>query len=184
MVPLAALHKERDAIRDLRAELEAMKAPPQQAQEPQQAPDPIVDPEAFIQYQRAEQERLALTMQGQIYSQKLGMSRFQFEQEHGQDAANELVEWFGQQPAHVQQQAQEHPHPFAFAQKLKQDAELSERMSDPKTREAFEAFLANQNNPSPAPTAPATTANARNVGDRGGPQWAGPTPLDQILPNP
>ncbi len=183
-VPLAALHEVRDANKAIKAELEALKAAqmPQQQEQPEAIPDPVLEPEKFHAYQAKQQERLAQGMQGELLQQKVGMSRFQYAQEHGDGKAQELVDWFGQQPAHVQDQARQHPHPFAFAHELKQTAELTAQMSNPETRQQFEAFLASQNNPSQAaPRAPATTAGARNVSARSGPAWTGPTPLEQIL---
>lgn len=176
MVPLAALHEVRDELKTVKAQLT------QKPVEPEPMPDPIEDPEGFANYSAKREEQFASTVEGRLYNQKVGMSEFQYAQQHGKEAAESLKEWFGTQPAHIQEEARQHPHPFAFAHELKQRNEIAEKFSDPAMREKFEAFLASSEQPS-RPKAPVTTASARNVGERSGPQWAGPTPLEEILPD-
>lgn len=184
MVPLAAVHEARDLARDLKAELEAMKAAQKPKEEPKPVPDPIVDPDAFREHNQGQFTQLEQALEQKLMNSRLNMSEYQAVRTAGSDKVEAVKEWVKTQPEYAVAEILQHPDPYAFAIEKHESAQLAQKMSDPETRRQFEAFLANQNNPSPAPTAPATTANARNVGGRAGPQWAGPTPLEQILPNP
>lgn len=182
-VPLAALHEVRDANRALKMEVEALKASQQSKQEAQPAPDMFNDPEGYAVWQQQQTQAAVAEAQEQFNNRLLNMSEAQAIRAHGQDKVEAAKEWALSQPEALRAQIVQQADPFEYAVQEHQKVTLTEQLSDPKTLEKFQAFLAGGAAPTePKAAPPINTAVDQSVGARQV-QWAGPTSLDDIFSN-
>lgn len=185
-VPLAALHAERDARQKLAAEVEAIKAAAQPKEEQKAAPDPYADPEGFAKWQQDQTQQQIAQVQMQFRSDLLNLSKASASRVHGADKAQEAEDWVKEQPQHVQQQILSQADPYEAAIQEKAKAEVAEQVKglDQNTLAQFLEWQKNGGQtPAPAPTVPVSTVKAQSVGARRGPEWTGPTSLDDIIPD-
>lgn len=167
---------------------------PKQAQ-PEHAPPPDIwdDPNAFVRSQ-------AMEMVTPLRQQMLAMARQVAEIQFQPDAVKAAEEAFnraaatGQIDPDVHRRINSSPNPFAAAVQWHQHVTtMSEIGSDPAAykakleQELRDKVLAEiqEGQPragnAPAPVMPSNFAAARNVGNRSGPAWSGPTPLQDIF---
>lgn len=182
----------------LKARIAAMEWQQQQAQPPVEAPDVFADPTAYGQH--LQQQTLS-----QVMPMVQGLQRQVAVAAHGEkvDAAEA---WFNSLQPHEQQALnQKHGQssdPYGGLVADYDAAQLAQEMSDPVKLEAFRAWQAQQAGQqpqTPAPQAPAPQAApaaprpsqvqltpsvmaAPSVAPRRGTQWAGPKPLEDVLP--
>jgi hypothetical protein len=137
MVPLAALHEARDELRALKARMEQLSQPQQQASP---VPDIFENPEGFTGH-----------IQSQIAQATLNTTLNISEEITRQSAGSETVD---QDPALYQQfLSQRNPYGWLVSEYQRQSA-MSQIGSDPKQIEAFLAWQqAQQAQPQPAATA-------------------------------
>lgn len=165
---------------------------PQQA-EPAVAPEIWDDPNAFVRSQ-------AMEMVSPLQQQMLAMARQVAEIQFQPDTVKAAEEAFnraaaaGQIDPEIHRRINASPNPYAAAVQWHQHTStMSEIGSDPA---AYKAKLAEeiraqvmaeiqggapQAGTQPAPVMPSNFATARNVGNRSGPAWSGPTPLQDIF---
>lgn len=164
MVPLAALHETRDKVRDLEAQLAALKPKAQpQPQVPQAPPDVFEDPDGFSQWQ-----------QQQIANVRLNISEEMARDKFGDELVDAARDWataqFQANPAFAQEVLSQR-HPYAYAVKVYQKQQsLSQLGDDPTEIQAFLAWKQAQSaqpaaqaaQPQPAP--PKSIAAAPSAG--------------------
>lgn len=190
MVPLAALDDERskrreheDRVRNLEAEIAALKVHQNQRQEPQkqpEAPDPWEDPEAAIKH--------AVSQANNEFAQRMAAQSEALARERYDDydqviaALGEAAKadpglpqriWSDPAPGFAAykeakrfQAAREIGDPVAFKQKL--EGEIA----------GLKAELEAARDQKPAPSLPQSMAGGANVGNRSGPKWSGPTTVE------
>lgn len=179
-VPLAALLEVRDGNKALKAELENLKQASQPAPEPETVPDPIDDPQGFAEYTQRQIQAGVGQAQQQFNSRLLDMSEASAIKTHGADKVDAVKEWFATQPPSVQQDIQGQADPYDYAiQQHQRETMTATLTADPEKLDRILKLL--EGKETPAPTVPGTTATHQSVGARKGPEWGGPTPLEDIF---
>jgi len=181
-VPLKALHEVRDANKVLRAEMEALKQAAQPQPEPVAIPDPIEDPQGFADYTQNMTAQQVAKVEEQFQNRFLNMSEANAVKVHGAEAVESVKEWFAKQSPDFIQQTLGQVDPYDYAIQEQKRQSLTEQLTaDPDKLDRVLRLLEGKEEPKPAPVVPATTATHQSVGTRAGPQWSGPTPLEQVL---
>lgn len=178
MVPRAALEDERKKRRDLEqriARLEQGRQP-----EDQSYPDPIVDPDAFIQRQAADlfQDRLAITEE--ILTDRVGADQYRAAEKAVLETARANPEWGKSFADHLVRQRNPAKFTYEVGQQLQQQAD----MNDPvKARERLKAEILAELGHAPSarghvdpvnkPSVPVSLASVPSSGPRN----AGPRPV-------
>ncbi|SLK03821.1 hypothetical protein [Novosphingobium mathurense] len=165
MVPLAALHEVRDELKAFKAEAERYR----QQQQPQQEatpPDMFEDPEGWQAYQQQQ-------FQGQLYSQRLEMSRRFAVQQHGEEVVNTAVEWARSKcdaDPYFNQMVANSPDPVGFAYQQYQRDQIASNV-DASEYEQFRAWkqaqaqvAAQTPSPAPAPKPPKSIVSDPSAG--------------------
>jgi hypothetical protein len=183
-----------DENRQLQARLQALEYDQRQrqAQKPVEAPDVLVDPNGYTQH-----------IQGQIVQQfspvVQQLQRQVAEMQHTPDVVKDAEAWMNTLAPHQRgaliQQCNATGNPYSELVSVFRRDEAAQALTDPAQLEAFKAWQAEQvKQPSqPAPSAqtqPSTqtpqfmpsVAGKPSVTSRSGPTWAGPQPLEAILP--
>ena len=181
MVPLAAVQEERQKRQELERRLVSLE---QSVPKPEPAPVPDVydDPEGYAQYVQREAAQTAETTRLNMAEE---MSRLHF----GDEVVDKALEAFdAHKGTALHQQMLSARNPFkAVVDWHKQQTVMSE-IGDPdawrtaetaRIRAEIEAEMAVKQVQG-IPPAPSLAAQS-NVGDRKGPEWGGPTPLEKIL---
>jgi hypothetical protein len=99
-----------------------------------------------------------------------------------------MNQFLTENPAIIQK-ARSDRHPWAYAYRAYKNATTMQELGatdmdalKAKLREELQAELAAQQPQTPtAPAIPMTLSNERNVGQRSGPAWSGPRPLNELL---
>ena len=177
-VPLAALHQERDARQKLAGEVEALKSQLQTPQaEPAEVPDPITDPEGYVRYN---DERLSGLMQNidqRLLTEKLNVSETYAAKNHGAQAVEDVKEWFQKQPQGFQQEALNQADPYGYAiEEQKRQTLTAQLTADPDKLDRVLKLLEGKE-----VGVPQSTATLPSAGPTNAPQWAGPTPLEEVF---
>lgn len=178
-VPLSVFKAMRDDFKGKMDQLAAQMPRP----EPVKAPDVLEDPEAFQNF--VEQRAQASSMQ-----QKLQMSRFFAAKEFGEEAVEEVVEYFNHHPQ-LSHQFLNEPSPFhaakayVDAQKTRQEIgdnpqAFKERMKA-EIRKELEAEMAAKQAQEMAAKAAPSLAGTNGSGGVQSPGWSGPTDLSSII---
>lgn len=184
-----AYKDEKAKRQELEARLAKVEAERQQP-EPQPAPqiDPIDDPQGYTQH--IQQQIQMATLQASV-----NLSERFARQQHGDEAFEAANQWARQpeQQALLANAVQSgdpwgeviaaHKRHVAM-QEIGDDPQAYRERIENEVRARLEAEMAEQA-PQPSPTPPqpmpANFAKARNAGQRKGPEWAGPTSLDDAL---
>lgn len=184
-VPLAALKEVREENKTLKAklaEVDSIKAQLAQMQQPQQQPLPPIPPT---------DPRFGAVMQAQIEQRlvkdRLATSRFLAEREFGADTVAEAYAYFDQHPQESLALLNEASPFHAAVEHFKRQKAAAEIGSDPVAyRQRVEAeirqqVLAELAKEGVKPSRGPSLAGNTNLGSRVAQEWAGPTPLDDIL---
>lgn len=172
MVPLAALHEERDKrkadgdrLKALEDELAALKTPKQKQQEAEPAPDMFADPDGYNAYWEKRLSAVQQSNQQQLLNERLNISERYAVKEHGQETVEAMKQWFAervQRSPGFQTEVISQADPYEFAvQEYRKDQFVNS--VDMTEFEQFQAWKAAQKEGEPAPVAPKTTANARSA---------------------
>lgn len=171
----------RQELEQLRREREQWQQAQRAQQEAQAMPDPIDDPKA---YARMMEQRF----EAASFQNKLQLSEAMARREHGNDVWEAANAWLAQNPQEAQRCAGELDPCGAAIRAHKRHLAMQEIGDDPQAyRERLEAEIrerlqAEMQTTTPEPkTMPANFASSRNAGARRGPDWAGPTPLEDAL---
>lgn len=167
------IEKERKERQRLERELEQAR----QAQPQQQLPDPRQDPVSYFETQRV--------------VDRLERSEDRFVDKHGEQEFEAVKDWLMTRPD-IEAWAIQQRHPWAAAHQQYQREKLSAEIGDDpnawrekeraRLREELQAeFQATAPMASPRPNIPAPASGQRSVASRGGPAFAGPTPIGDIL---
>ena len=174
MVPLAALIEEREKRKDL----ERLQ---QQAEAAKPLPDVLEAPEEFS-------GQLQQRMQQQLETQRLNISEQMARMHYGNEAVDAALAAFESQHGSAQHQAfLQDTHPFkALVEHHQSQSALQEMGGDPKAwmesqREAIRKELEAEMAVKQVKAPPPSMAAESNLGARGGPNWAGPTPLEDLI---
>lgn len=181
------LHGYQKQIDDLKKQVEAQQAPPQQRQEeaPAEAPDPFDDPEGFRQHVLGEAKMVA-------YRTRMETLADIYIGKHGEGSWDELTAWVSTRPDIVQQSHQ-HPNPYEWALgQLNREKVASEVGEDPKAwrdaeREKIREEVLAELSGGGAETATTTTRRPLIPGPASQQRsarsaaWGGPAPLSAIL---
>ncbi len=169
---------------------------PKQAQ-PAAAPAPEIwdDPNAFVRSQAME---MVSPLQQQMLAMARSVAEIQFREQPGivkeaEEAFNRAAAT-GQIDPEIHRRINASPNPYAAAVEWHQHTStMSEIGADPaawraqkeaEIRAQVMAEIQGGGAPAgnqPAPVMPSNFAAARNVGNRSGPAWSGPTPLQDIF---
>lgn len=170
------MERELEALRREREQWQA-----QQAQKAQPRIDPIDNPEAYDRHVQARIDQA-------VTQNKLQMSELMARQAHGNEAFDAANAWLLSNPDAVQRFIAESDPWGAAIQAHKRHLAAEEIGDDPQAfRERVEAEVreklqAEMQSVTPDPkTMPANFATTRNAGARKGPEWAGPTSLEDAL---
>lgn len=166
------IEKERKARQALERELEqARQAVPQQ-----QLPDPRQDPVAHFETMRV--------------IDKLERSEDRFVDKHGEQELEAVKDWLATRPD-IEAWAIQQRHPWGAAFQQYQREKLSAEIGDDpnawreaereRLRAEILAELPSAPMAAPRPNIPAPASSQRSVASRGGPAFAGSTPLKSIL---
>ena len=177
MVPLAALHEERDRRKALEAQLAA-----QPRKEPEPMPDVFDDAEGYT-------KRLQTDIQQTAQTVRLDLSEDLARQTHGDELVDAAMEAFKPHAnTALHQQILAARNPYAELVRWHKQQEIAAQIgNDPDAwREAERAKLREEIQAEMAAKAVAdlkapSLANQPNVGARSGPTWAGPTPLSSVI---
>lgn len=183
-VPLAALHAERDKVRDLKREFDDLKTsltqPAQVQPEPDEMPDPLEDPQAFRDWQSRTLQGLSQGFEQRLINERANTSESFAVRQHGQAKVDAVKEWVKTQPDSVKSDIVSQADPYEYAIQQQQRQTLTEQLtSDPAKLERVLQLLEGKQEPAKAP--PASTVSQQSVGGRTVPQWNGPTPLEAIF---
>ncbi|HEX7720466.1 MAG TPA: hypothetical protein VF389_11720 [Woeseiaceae bacterium] len=179
--PPPGVLQERDKRKAVEAELQQLRQRLEQPQQPEQIPDVFENPEAYHQYMMNQISAVRQEAEQRVLNERLNLSQSGAEKEHGKETVQAAYEWFqgkaAQNPALIQEVIG-HRDPYDYAVQLYK-RETTFGQADPSD---YQEFLAWKSGQKPEPQkAPETTATSRSMGGRKGPQWDGPTPLNQIL---
>lgn len=164
----------------IRAELEALKNPPQPAAPP---PDIWENTEGWQQHFGSQVISAAAQNSNLNMSEMLARDKF----EDFDEVKAEFLALAEQNPA-LRQQALSDPHPWRKAYQIAKNARTMNELGATdldqlraKMREEVMAEMAASAVPQGTALIPPTLSNERNVGNRSGPAWSGPRSLDDIL---
>jgi hypothetical protein len=165
---------------EYRTRLEALEQkfnqlPNPQQQEPAPLPDIWEDPEGRLAAERQQ-------FQQALYQERYNNSLRFAETQHGKETVQQAVNWAAERAQRDQRfnmDALSHHDPVGFAVEQYRREEIATTVT-PEELEAFRAWKANPQQPQ-QPSLPPTLSTERNAGQRTGPQWAGPTPLSEML---
>jgi hypothetical protein len=146
-----------------------------QQQEPAPLPDIWEDPEGRLAAERQQ-------FQQALYQERYNNSLRFAETQHGKETVQQAVNWAAERAQRDQRfnmDALSHHDPVGFAVEQYRREEIATTVT-PEELEAFRAWKANPQQPQ-QPSLPPTLSTERNAGQRTGPQWAGPTPLSEML---
>lgn len=182
MVPLAAVHAERDKNKDLSRRLEAIEAQASPQPQPVKMPDVFQDPEGFARSMQQQMEQVQLNT-------SLNASEIAARQVHGDEAVDAALA--SAKNAGIQQQFLNHRHPWgemvkwheqqSFLQEVGNDPEAYKQRLRDEIRQEFEAEQVAKDVVAAAPARAPSLASQPNLGTRAAPAWSGPTSLDDIL---
>lgn len=176
--PLKAVRHENQQLKadlaEMKRQFEAMQNPP--------APPPDVFDEGFSQHVTANAATVAV--QQAAHASKLQTSELLLMQEvpNLPEIKEQLMEFVGKNPA-INEQVAESPHPWKTAYQAYQNYQTMQQLGATDINALREQIRQEElaKLQSGRPTIPPTLANERNVGQRSGPAWTGPTALDDIL---
>lgn len=164
----------------IRAEFDAIKNPPQPAAPP---PDIWENTEGWQQHFGQQVVSQASLNANLNMSEMLARDKF----DDFDDMKAEFLSLAQQNPA-LAQQAMQDPHPWRKAYQIAKNARTMTELGATdlesmraKMREELMAEMAASAVPQGNAMIPPTLSNERNVGNRSGPAWSGPRPLDDIL---
>jgi len=192
MIPAAVATALRKEKRQLKEEMEALKARSQQPPQEQQE-DPVefyADPEKAL----TQHAKMIATQQ---FNQKLDMSEMVMRSQVGDEVVDSATDAFltakSKDPS-LDIQLRNAPNPYGFVVNWhKQQTALAEIGTDPEAykstlREELKKELqeelaaqAASEIQAPTPTAPPSLSKTPNLGKREQPQWSGPTSLDELF---
>jgi hypothetical protein len=182
-----ALRAEREKRQAIEQELAQIRQQLSAVQNPPQPPPPPIS--VFEDEQGFGSQIVSQAVSQASLNAKLDMSEMMMRQATPdfEEMKQVFLSLMAENPA-LQQQALADPHPW---NKAVQIARTHKTMQDigatdldtlkAKLREEIQAEMTAQMPATGRPVLPATLSNERNVGQRSGPAWAGPTPLDSIL---
>lgn len=182
-----AVKEEREKRQNLERELEALKSQFQQLQQPQEppAPPPSIWEDETAAFQHLQQQVLAQTDQLSRINASEMAARSQFPDfQEKFDLFNQMA---AQNPQLVQQ-AMSDPHPWAKAYQIAQSHKTMQELGavdvsdlEAKIREKVMAEMQQGQTPVPQQNLPPSISGVTSVATRGGPQWAGPKSLQEML---
>lgn len=179
--PLRAVRDENKALKD---RLEALEKEAQQRQQPK---EPEAPPPSVWEDENAWGGQLvSQAVQQAAYQSRLQMSEMLMAEQVDDFSTvkQQLVEFVGQNPV-LNQQVAESQHPWRTAyQAFKNQQTMAELgATDIASLEAKmrEKLLAELQEQVPAKPVPPSLSTKRNVGNRSGPSWSGPTPLGELI---
>lgn len=211
MVPVSALQAERGKVKrytEQVAEFQRQMAEqrqmierlsqqlaPKPPEQPQQPTDYWDDPQGWTQQQLVQALTPIVQSMG---GQREQLSQIQAVAQHGEETVNKAYEAMAElsrtNPEKVRDdyaRIMQSPHPYgALVEWHRKQQVLAEVGTDPQAyKEKLKAeLLAELQKQAPAPGAqnspsamPSNFATTRNVGTRSGPNWAGPSPIDDIF---
>jgi hypothetical protein len=165
------------AIAELRAELEALKNPPQPPAPP---PDMWEDPQGWQQHFGGEVVSQASLNANLNMSEMLARDKF----EDFDEVKAEFLALAEKNPT-LGQQALADPHPWRKAYQIAKNhrtmSELGATDVDTLKAKLREEIMAEMAASAVPQTVPASISGERNVGSRSGPAWSGPAPLSELL---
>lgn len=166
-------------------------APKQPQAAPAPAPEIWDDPDSYV---RTQASQLVNPLQQQVMAMARQVAEIQFKPEavREAEAAFNRASATGQIDPEIHRRIQASPNPFAAAVQWHQHTStMSEIGSDPaayraKVEEEIRAKVmaelqTGQGGAQSAPVMPSNFAAARNVGNRTGPAWSGPQPIQTIF---
>lgn len=181
------LKEEREKRQRLEAELEALKAQFQAAQQPKEPPAP--PPSVWEDEQAYGSHIVTAAVQQANLNAKLDMSEMLTRREKTdfEPMKAKFLQMAEMNPV-LAQQALSDPDPWGKAYQIAKNAATMEELgaTDLETlkaqlREQLLAEAAAQVPISNNPTIPPSLTTARNVGARSGPGWSGPRPIEDLL---
>lgn len=181
------LKEEREKRQRLEAELEALKAQIQAAQQPQEPPAP--PPSVWEDEQAYGSHIVTAAVQQANLNAKLDMSEMLTRREKTdfEPMKAKFLQMAEMNPV-LAQQALSDPDPWGKAYQIAKNAATMEELGatdlDTLKAQLREQLLAEAaaNVPiSNNPTIPPSLTTARNVGARSGPGWSGPRPIEDLL---
>jgi len=180
-----AVKEEREKRQNLERELEALRNQFQQLQQEPPAPPPSIWEDETAAFQHLQQQVLAQTDQLSRINASEMAARSQYPDfQEKFDLFNQMA---AQNPQLVQQ-AMADPHPWAKAYQIAQSHKTMQELGavsvsdlEAKIREKVMAELQQGQTPVPQQNLPPSLSGERSIASRGGPQWAGPKPLSELL---
>lgn len=188
--PLKAVRDENKALKD---RLAAFEKELQQQQQQRQEQEPAKPAPTIWEDDQAWQEHFGGQLVNQSVQQSVYQARLQMSEmliaEQAEDFADikgDLVKFVGDNPT-INQAVAESSHPWRTAYQAYKNQRTMQELGatdiDALRNKIREEVLAEvqAEQPAPKPAIPRSLATKRSVGSRSGPNWAGPTSLDDIL---
>lgn len=189
-VPVKALEDERRKRQELEHKLQSLEG---QLEKTEPAPDPNEDPEGFQKWQQQQNERLQSVTDERLFNERCAMSEMLVKsQKEDYDEAYQAFEkavqdeaqQIGYSPLAVALRRAENPALFAYEHGKK--TLLMAQIGDPEQyrKAAYdEGYQAALRELEAKPRPPTSLASETSNSGRRGPDWNGPAPLSEILPD-
>lgn len=179
-VPLAALHSVRDDNKELKRQLDHLTASLQPKPEPEVVPDVFDNPEAYTAHVDKRLENFQTQFQHERLVDKLNLSESYAVKQHGDQSVEEAKAWFTSQDQSFQDEVRAQVDPYDYLIQKHKQSSLTEKLNaDPEKMKQVMALLNGEQ--IEQKSAPQTTVGSRSMGARTGPEWTGPTSLNDLL---